>query len=154
MRIISTLIVTLALALTACADKDKDKDNDTAEGHATAAKGSDTTASKPKAAAGPAELTAPAFFADYSSLEGMEVMDKYGDGVVVSGKVLRTIEEMDGSLGVWLDAGGGHWVSLKFADQGEAAKAKGVAADAEVTAKCQVGGATDKYVMNIDCELQ
>ena len=150
MRIASILAIAIALALAACGDKDKD----TNEGTKADPTSADTPATAAKPAAGPPTLTAPEFFADYSSLQGMEVLDKYGDGVVVSGKVLRTIEEMDGSLVVWLDAGDGKWVSLGFADKGEAAKAQGVAKDSEVTAACKVGGAMDSYVMNIDCELK
>jgi hypothetical protein len=144
MRIAISLALTLALA--ACGDKDENKSDNEPAGKGTPA------AAKP--AAGPPALTAPEFFADYNSLEGMEVLDRYGDGVTVSGTVLRTIEEMDGSLVVWLDAGDGNWVSLGFTDQGAAAKDKGVAADSEVTATCKVGGGMDKYIMNIDCELK
>jgi hypothetical protein len=55
---------------------------------------------------------------------------------------------------VHLDAGGGKWVSLAFADKGAAAKAKGVKQGDPLKAKCKVGGAADTYVMNTDCELQ
>jgi hypothetical protein len=152
MRIAISL--SLALAVAACGDKDEENtEKAPAAGKAQpAAAGTEQPAAAEPA--GPPALTAPEFFADYSTLQGMEVLDRYGDGVVVSGTVLRTIEEMDGSLVVWLDAGDGNWVSLGFTDKGAAAKDKGVAADSEVTAACKVGGAMDKYIMNIDCELK
>jgi hypothetical protein len=138
-RTIAVYSVAIALALTAGAcSKDKDK----AGGGST------------KAAAGPKKLAAPEFFKHYQSLEGMQVIKEYEDGVTVSGTVLRTIEEGDGSLVVWLDAGDGNWVSLGFTDSGKAAKDKGVKAGDAVTAKCSVGGAAEKYVMNTDCVME
>lgn len=133
------------LALTACKKDDKKGE----EGGGAAA--------KPEAAekAGPKEMTAEAFVADYlGEKDGMKLLDRYRDGVVVSGTVQRTIEEMDGSTVVWLDAGGGKWVSVGFADKGAAAKAKGIKAGDAAKARCQVGGGMDNYVMVIDCELQ
>jgi hypothetical protein len=107
------------------------------------------------AAAGPKEMTAEAFVADYlGTTDGLALMDRYRDGVVVSGTVQRTIEEMDGSTVVWLDAGGGKWVSLGFTDQGAAAKERGLKAGDSAKARCKVGGGMDNYVMVIDCELQ
>jgi len=99
-------------------------------------------------------MTAPDFYKDFTSLKGMDVINKYKDGVTVSGTVLRTGEEGDGSMFVHLDAGGGKWVALSFADKGAAAKAKGVKQGDAVKAKCKVGGADANYVMNTDCELQ
>jgi len=152
MRKLTTLTLSLCcsmlLALAACGDK---KDDATKSGKP--ASGGDQAAKADPKPAGPAELSAPDFFKDYQSLHGMEVMDKYGDGVVVHGTVLRKITEMDESVALWLDAGDGNWVSLGFSDNGAAVKAKGIDKGAEVKAKCQVGGADVKYVMNIDCEL-
>jgi hypothetical protein len=150
LSLITLTLIGSMLFAAACGDK-KDKDKGAAdEGASDKAQPAEKKA-PPKAAA--AEMAAPDFFKDYNSLQGMEVMDKYGKGVTVHGTVLRTIEEMDGSIAVWLDAGDGNWVSLKFADKGEAAKGKGVKKDDTVKAQCQVGGASDKYVMNIDCKL-
>jgi hypothetical protein len=146
----------LALALTGalaigCGDKDKDS--------GAAASGDEQSAgtaepAEPAKPAGAPEMSAPDFFAHYSGLEGMEVLDAYRDGVIVSGTVLRTIEEMDESLALWLDASDGKWVSLNFTDDGAAAREQGLAKDASAKAECKVGGATDNYVMLIDCELK
>lgn len=147
---IRMLSLAALLALGGAACKKKDDNHGAASTGGSAPTAEAKTAPAPK---GPPELTAPDFFKDYNSLKGMEVMDKYGDGVVVSGTVKRTIEEMDGSLKVWLDAGDPNWVSLGFKDNGAAAKSKGVKAGDQVKAKCQVGGAMGKQIMNIDCEL-
>ncbi len=145
----------LALSLTGCK-----KDDKKAEGSAKT--GEPAAKASPAAKADEAQpakkavktLTAPEFFKHYMSLEGMAVLDEYGDGVIVSGTVKQTIEEGDGSLVVWLDAEGGKWVSLGFVDQGAAAKGKGVKAGDSLTAQCQVGGGMDNYIMNIDCVMQ
>ncbi len=142
-----SLVAVIALGGFACKKKD-----DT-QGAAAKSGGASAPAKAEPAPKGPPELTATDFFKDYNSLKGMEVMDKYGDGVVVSGTVKRTIEEMDGSLKVWLDAGNPNWVSLGFKDNGAAAKAKGVKAGDQVKAKCSVGGGMDKQIMNVNCEL-
>jgi hypothetical protein len=113
--------------------------------------GTDTTTTGGGGGAG--EMTAPDFYKDFTSLKGMDVINKYKDGVTVSGTVLRTGEEGDGSMFVHLDAGGGKWVALSFTDKGAAAKAKGVKQGDAVKAKCKVGGADANYVMNTDCEL-
>lgn len=106
------------------------------------------------AKAGPPELTAADFFKDFNALDGAGVMKKYKDGVIVSGKVLLTIKEMDGSHHVWLDATGVNYVSLSFADKGAAVVAKGVKKGDSVKAKCEVGGGIDRYIMVLRCELK
>jgi hypothetical protein len=149
MRTVSLAFVTVfALALApAC------KDKESAGGESGGGESAGAKAGGEPAAKGPAEMTAPDFFKDFSSLEGMEVMNKYRDGVIVSGAVKRTIEEMDDSLAVWLDAGDNKWISLSFADDGAAAKAKEVKAGDEIKARCKVGGGDDNHIMNTDCEL-
>ena len=140
---LSVVVAVLALvALGACGKK---KEGEGGGGGETASGGT---------GGGAAEMTADAFFKDFTSLKGMDAINKYKDGVVVSGPVLRTGEEGDGSMFVHLDAGGGKWVALGFADKGAAAKAKGVKQGDAVKAKCKVGGADANYVMNTDCELQ
>jgi hypothetical protein len=104
--------------------------------------------------AGPATLGAAAFDADYRSLQGLELLNKYRGGVALTGAVQRTLVEMDESFHVMLDAGGGKWISLAFTDKGAAAKAKGIKAGSQVKATCQkVLGAADKYIMVGECSL-
>jgi hypothetical protein len=138
---LSVVVAVLALvALGACGKK---KEGEGGGGGETASGGS----------GGAAEMTADAFFKDFTSLKGMDAINKYKDGVVVSGPVLRTGEEGDGSMFVHLDAGGGKWIALSFTDKGAAAKAKGVKQGDSLKARCKVGGADANYVMNTDCEL-
>jgi hypothetical protein len=137
--IMYSVAIALALSAGACS-KDKDK-----AGGSTG---------ETKAAAGPKKMAAPEFYKHYQTLDGMKVLEEYKDGVTVSGTVLRTIEEETGSVVVWLDAADGNWVSLSFTDSGKAAKDKGVKQGDTVTAKCQVGGASGKYIMNTDCVME
>ena len=139
---LSVVVAVLALvALGACGKK---KEGEGGGGGETACGGT---------GGGAAEMTADAFFKDFTSLKGMDAINKYKDGVVVSGPVLRTGEEGDGSMFVHLDAGGGKWIALSFTDKGAAAKAKGVKQGDSLKARCKVGGADANYVMNTDCEL-
>ena len=103
---------------------------------------------------GPATLSAAAFDAQYRSLEGLELLNKYSSGVILTGSVKNVIEEEDKSLKVWVDASGGKWISLSFTDQGAAAKAKGLKAGSAVKATCgKVLGSADRYIMVGDCTL-
>ncbi len=141
----TTLAITLFAALTTVAACKKD-DKKT-EGSGATASGETEKKSIP-------DLDAAAFYADWQSLDGLKALDKYGDGVIVSGTVKQTIEEMDGSVAVWLDSGNGTWISLGFKDAGKAVKDKGIKQGDTVKAQCDVGGSDTNYVMNIDCELK
>lgn len=143
----TTLAIALfaTLAATAACKKDKSEDK----------KGGGEKPVAEEKGGGIPDLDAAAFYKDFNALDGMKALDKYGDGVIVSGKVLRTIEEATGSLVVWLDSGEGTWVSLGFKDDGAAAKEKGIKEGDTVKAQCAVGGSDGaKYVMNVDCELK
>lgn len=140
---IAIALFAILTATTAC-KKDEKKEGGGAGGDTSGPKGG-----------GIPDLEAAAFYKDFNSLDGMKALDKYGDGVIVTGKVLRTIEEGDGSTVVWLDSGEGTWVSLGFKDGGAAVKAKGTKEGDTVKAQCDVGGSDgSKYVMNVDCELK
>ncbi len=123
----------------------------------TSAKGSKTataaTAKPAKTAKAPKieEMAAAFFFRDYKSLKGMALLNKYSKGVIVGGPILKIITEMDKSMAVWLDAGSGNWVSMKFKDKGAAARKAKVKKGHHLKAQCKVGGAADKYVALIDC---
>ena len=67
----------------------------------------------------------------------MDAINKYKDGVTVSGPVLRTGEEGDGSMFVHLDAGGGKWVALTFTDKGAPPRPR-ASSRATLKAKCKV----------------
>lgn len=105
-------------------------------------------------AGGPPQMTAAEFFRDYNSLKGAALFQKYKNGVIVSGPVLKTINEMDGSHKVWLDAAGGNYVTLSFADKGAAAVAKGIKKGDQLGARCDVGGGIGNYIMVLRCALE
>lgn len=134
-KMLFVMIAAIALSAAACKKKED--------------KGSGGTA-----ASGPKTMTAQQLFEDFTKLSGADALNAYRDGVIVSGTVLRTGEEGDGSTFVHLDAGNGKWVLLAFADKGAAAKSKGLKKGDAVTAKCGVGGSDGMQVMNTDCELK
>lgn len=140
-RLTIAWIACLVLAAAGCGKKDDSKAGGSSEGAGAAA---DAVPEK----------TATDFYAHYSTLEGMEVVQAYKNGVTVTGTVKRTIGEMDDSMAVWVDAGEPNYVSLKFTDNGAAAKEKGLAAGAPVKATCKIGGATGKRIMLLDCVLK
>ena len=150
MRISKLVAILGVLALIALGGCNKKKEGEKGGTDTASGGGGTDTAS---GGGGGGEMTADAFYKDFSSLKGMDAINKYKDGVVVSGPVLRTGEEGDGSMFVHLDAGEGKWVALTFTDKGAAAKAKGVKQGDTLKAKCKVGGADANYVMNTDCEL-
>jgi len=146
----TTRLIAIALLATVTAAAGCKKDKKEGEGAAT-----DPAGKSAAKGGGIPDLDAAAFYKDFNTLDGMAALDKYGDGVIVSGKVLRTIEEASGSTVVWLDSGEGTWVSLGFKDSGAAVKAKAIKEGDTVKAQCEVGGSDGaKYVMNIDCELK
>jgi opacity protein-like surface antigen len=122
---------------------------------AAACKKHEAAAEPPPPAAGPATLSAGQLFADFNrpGQDPMRLLDRYRPGVVVTGTVTNTIAEESGLLHVWLDAGTGNKVTLDFADQGAAAKGKGVKSGDQVSATCQVGGSDGRMMMLTDCAL-
>ncbi len=137
------ILAAVSLALGAC---DGDKKTGEAAGGEAAAK------AKP---AGPESFDAAGLFKAFGETTGIAAVKRWKPGVVVKGKVLRTVTEMDKSLKVWLDAGAGNHISLSFTDKGVAAKEAKVAKGADVAATCKtVAGGMDRSVMLLDCELK
>jgi hypothetical protein len=146
MKILTTSLLALSLALAAgCGKKDEKK-----EGGETATKTGETTQS-----GAALKMSAADFYKDYTSLKGMELMDKYGSKTVeVSGKLKKIITEMDESTAVWMDVDGTRYLLMTFKDKGAAFKGKGLAEGADFAAACTVGGGTGNYIMLIDCEMK
>jgi hypothetical protein len=154
MRInIATLFIAAVLGCNLSSEALTEAMNSAASG--AAASGNAPAASDPKPAK-PLELDAVALFKDYKSLEGkgLELMTRYEHGVIVNGKIKKTIVEQDKSTRVWLDAGDGKWIDLGFTDQGAAVAAKKVKIGDELKAKCTVGGQVDNFMQMMDCELK
>jgi len=157
MKARSTLITSLALSLSllaaaGCKKKDDAASTDKGTAGATAAKPDEA---KP-AGGKPIEMEAPALFEDYNKpgQDGMALLDKWRAGAVVTGTVTQVITEEAGNASVWLDAGNNKKLSLGFADDGKAAKDKGVKQGDKVTAQCQIGGSDGNLMMLTDCTLK
>lgn len=154
MRIKNMLtLAATGLALTAFAAStsacDKKKDDAAAEGD-KAKKGGD----KKAAPAGPKAQSATDFFVGINKMKGMEAMKTYKEGILINGKVKRTLTEMNKAVKVMLVAGEKPWVTLSFKDKGVAVTKAAVKAGDELKAQCKLGGGTDAYYMLVDCELK
>jgi hypothetical protein len=85
----------------------------------------------------------------------MDVMEKFADGLTVTGTAAKIIDDPSAEYGVELDAGGGNVVEVRFADFGKAAKDKKLAAGAEIKAsKCQPTNPEGQRLALVQCELQ
>lgn len=160
MHRITTPALALALSLLAFTGCKKKEEGAAADKGTTAAKAGDTpkAADTPKAEAKakPAEMDAPALFADYNKpgQDGMALLEKWRPGVIVTGTVTNVIAEESGLTHVWTDGGDNHKVTLDFTDEGKAAKDKGVKAGDKVTAQCSIGGSDGNMMMLTDCTLK
>lgn len=155
-----TTALALALSLLAFTGCKKKEEGAAADKGTTAAKAGDTpkAADTPKAddKGKPAEMDAPALFADYNKpgQDGMALLEKWRPGVIVTGTVTNVIAEESGLTHVWTDGGDNHKVTLDFTDEGKAAKDKGVKAGDKVTAQCSIGGSDGNMMMLTDCTLK
>jgi hypothetical protein len=140
------LALTLAFAAAACS-KDKAKEGDKAGGD-TAAKTTET--------AGPLTMSAADLWNDYGKHDGMKLLERYKNGVVVTGKVKSVGGDPADTatpLTLMLDVDGSpKFISLSFKDEGAAARAK--KAGDEVTATCEVSGQSGNIMMLNDCVLK
>ena len=157
-RITLALALAALVAVPACGGKKEDGGAaKTTEGGKAVEGGKAAEGAKeaPKAAA--PTMDAPALWTDYNKpgQDGMALMKKWENGVIVTGTVKNTITEEAGNTSVWLDGGDNHNVTLGFKDDGKAAKEKGIKKDDKVTAQCQIGGSDGNNMMMLtDCELK
>ena len=145
------------LAFAGCKKKDDAGSGDKPAPGATAAKPDEAKPDEAKPAAGkPIEMEAPALFEDYNKpgQDGLALLEKWRPGAIVTGTVTNVITEEAGNASVWLDAGNNKKLSLGFADDGKAAKDKGVKQGDKVTAQCQIGGSDGNLMMLTDCTLK
>lgn len=155
----TTLALTLTLVVAACGGK-KDEGagaTKTGEAPAAAAKSADKVPEAPPPAAKAPEMDSVALYEDYNKpgQDGLALMQKWENGVVVSGTVTQVIGEESGKTTLWLSGGEKKRVSLDFKDDGKAAKDKGIKKDDKITAKCSIGGADGTALMMLlDCELR
>ncbi len=85
----------------------------------------------------------------------MDIMEKFKDGVTVTGTIIKVDEPAGGEYAVSLDAKSGHTVVLTFSDFGATAKAKGLKAGDAVTAtKCQIVNPTADRLPLVLCTLK
>lgn len=99
------------------------------------------------------QVTAADLYRDYSKLRGVDVLETYAGGVVVTGTVSQATELGEEGLQIWLavDRGG---VALAFADLGAGARQKGMRPGASLRARCQVGGKPQETLFLTACVLQ
>lgn len=138
-RVVLVVLVVLAaggLAASGCDDK--------AEGKGGEGAGKDVP-----------QMTAAEFYKDYSSLKGADRLNKYGDGVAITGQVIKSVylgEDEGVQLQLGVD-GQGH-IAARFEDGGAAARKKKIKVGDTVSLRCQFNGKPDAVLFLVDCVLQ
>lgn len=151
-----TVALTL-LVVPACGGKKDEGGGAKTGGEPAAAKTADKAPEAPPPSAKAPEMDSVALYEDYNKpgQDGLALMQKWENGVVVSGAVTQVITEESGKTTLWLSGGEKKRVSLDFKDEGKAAKDKGLKKDDKITAKCAIGGADGtSLMMLLDCELK
>lgn len=108
---------------------------------------------KPARRSADTQVAAAELYQEYSGLRGIDLLEAYAGGVLVTGTVSQATELGEEGLQVWLsvDRGG---VALAFADLGAAARQRGVRPGVELRARCQVGGKPEDTLFLTACTLQ
>ena len=100
-------------------------------------------------------MTAEEFYRDYSSLKGADRLNKYGDGVAISGKVMKSVYlGQDEGVQLWLEVNGPGHIAARFHDGGAAAKQRRLKAGDNVALQCQFNGKPDAILFLVDCVLE
>ena len=149
------LFATAALLVAGCSKSDS-SGNPAAAAAAPAATPSAAPAATPSAAkADPnkTDYTATELFTAASAMMRLDVMSK--PPVNITGTISAVKDDPMGEYSVDLDAGGGHIVTLRFADMGKAEKAAKLKAGASVAAKsCKITVPTGNSMSTTDCVLK
>jgi hypothetical protein len=149
------LSLSLSLALIGCSKKD---DASTAAGKAAV---SDKPTPPPPPAATPPSVPAKSdykadeLFKATADQSYMDLMDKFKDGITVSGTIAKIDDAPAGEYSAELDAGDKHVIAVTFADFGKAAKAKPLkVGDTLSVTKCQPTKPEPGRFSAIQCELK
>jgi hypothetical protein len=100
------------------------------------------------------QMTAAEFYRDYASLKGADRLNKYGNGVAITGQVVKSVylgEDEGLQLRLGVD-GPGH-IAARFEDGGTAARKKKVKVGDTVALRCQFNGKPDAVLFLVDCVL-
>jgi len=101
------------------------------------------------------EMTAAEFYKDYSSLKGADRLNKYGDGVAITGQVTKSVYlGEDEGLQLRLGVDGAGYIAARFEDGGAAARKKKVKVGDTVALRCQINGKPDAILFLVDCILK
>ena len=113
----------------------------------------------PKATANDTPIDAAAFFKDCQGQDAVQALAKYSAGITISGPFMRSSTGINGDHQILLAVDEtsyptGNWITLAFADNGEAAKAKAPQAGDLLTAKCELSTLSPKNIKLQACVLQ
>ena len=99
------------------------------------------------------QVTASDLYSEYAQLRGVDLLEAYAGGVLVTGTVSQATELGEEGLQIWLsvDRGG---IALAFADLGATARQKGMRPGVSLRARCQVGGKPQDTLFLTACALQ
>jgi hypothetical protein len=98
------------------------------------------------------QVSASDLYSEYSKLRGVELLEAYAGGVLVTGTVARATELGEEGLQIDLAIARGA-VALAFADLGAEARHKGMRPGASLRARCQVGGKPQEVLFLKSCVL-
>ena len=144
------LFATAALLVAGCSKSDS-----SGTPAAAAAAPAPTPSAAPAGAGDPnkTDYTATELFTAASAMMRLDVMSK--PPVNITGTIAAVKDDPMGEYSVDLDAGGGHIVTLRFADMGKAEKAAKLKAGASVAAKsCKITVPTGNSMSTTDCVLK
>jgi len=107
------------------------------------------------ATSGVPRMTAEEFYKDYSNLKGADRLNKYGDGVAITGKVSKSVYlGQDEGLQLWLEVNGPAQIAARFHDGGAAARQRKLKVGDAVALQCQFNGKPDAILFLVDCVLE
>lgn len=99
------------------------------------------------------QVSASDLYSEYSKLRGVDLLEAYAGGVLVTGTVAQATELGEEGLQIQLAIERGA-VALAFADLGVEARQKRIGPGAPLRARCQVGGKPQETLFLTGCTLQ
>jgi hypothetical protein len=152
-----SLILALSLSLTSIGCSKKD-DASAPAGKATTSDKAPTPTPPPAAtpsAPAKSDYKADELFKATADQSYIDLMDKFKDGITVSGTIAKIDDPATGEYTAELDAGDKHVVAVTFADFGKAVKAKKLkVGDTLGATKCQPTKPEAGRFAVIQCELE
>jgi hypothetical protein len=157
------LIVAFVVAFAGCKKKEDNKESAKSAEPAAAAPATPPAQAAPPAGGEPSAAGAQATKSEYkpdelwkatAGVSRMDLMEKFKDGVTVTGAVKTVKDDPAGEYVLELDAGGGHTVAAEIAVPAAAREKKLKAGDTVTVTKCMIANPTDALLPLRTCDLK